>query len=87
MFMVVSSLPFVLPNSMALALADHAAVAGTASALLGALQFLIGALVAPLVGAGGTQSAVPMAAIMTVFALAALATRHVAAGTRRRSEA
>jgi MFS transporter, DHA1 family, multidrug resistance protein len=87
MFVVVSSLPFVLPNSMALALSDHAAVAGTASALLGASQFLTSALVAPLVGAGGTQSAVPMGAIMTVFALAALATRHVAAGTRRRSAA
>ena len=87
MFAVVSSLPFVLPNSMALALSDHAAVAGTASALLGTSQFLIGAFVAPLVGAGGTQSAVPMAALMTVFALAALATRHVAAGTRQRSSA
>ncbi len=83
MFAVVSSLPFVLPNSMALALADHAAVAGTASALLGASQFLMGALVAPLVGAGGTNSAVPMAAIMTTFALAALVTRHVAARSVR----
>jgi MFS transporter, DHA1 family, multidrug resistance protein len=87
MFAVVSSLPFVLPNSMALALADHAAVAGTASALLGASQFLMGAVVAPLVGAGGTGSAVPMAALMTLFALAALATRHVAANTRRKTPA
>ena len=87
MFVVVSSLPFVLPNSMALALSDHAAVAGTASALLGASQFLMSALVAPLVGAAGTESAVPMGAIMTVFALAALATRHIAAGTRRPSAA
>ena len=87
MFVVVSSLSFVLPNSIALALADHAAVAGTASALLGASQFLMGALVAPLVGAGGTTSAVPMAAIMTLVALAALVTRHVAAGARRRSPA
>jgi MFS transporter, DHA1 family, multidrug resistance protein len=87
MFAVVSSLPFVLPNSMALALADHAAVAGTASALLGASQFLMGAVVAPLVGAGGTGSAVPMAALMTLFALAALATRHVAANTRRTTRA
>ena len=53
MFVIVSSLSFVLPNSTALALADHAEVAGTASALLGVLQFLVGALVAPLVGAGG----------------------------------
>ena len=61
------------PNSTALALNDHAAVAGTASALLGMGQFVIGAAVAPLVGAAGTESAVPMAAIMTVVALAALA--------------
>jgi DHA1 family bicyclomycin/chloramphenicol resistance-like MFS transporter len=87
MFVVVSSMSFVLPNSTALALVDHAAVGGTASAVLGALQFVIGALVAPLVGAAGTQSAVPMAAIMTVVALAALATGHVAAGARRRSPA
>ena len=82
MFVIVSSLSFVLPNSTALALADHAEVAGTASALLGVIQFLIGALVAPLVGAGGTESAVPMAAVMTVVALAALVARR-AAGARR----
>ena len=35
MFVIVSSLSFVLPNSTALALADHPEVAGTASALLG----------------------------------------------------
>src|SRR3954453_19759619 len=83
MFVIVSSLSFVLPNSTALALADHADVAGTASALLGVGQFLIGAVVAPLVGAGGTESAVPMAAVMTGAAVAALAARQVA-GARRR---
>jgi DHA1 family bicyclomycin/chloramphenicol resistance-like MFS transporter len=83
MFVIVSSLSFVMPNSTALALADHAKVAGTASALLGVMQFLIGALVAPLVGAGGTESAVPMAVIMTAVALAALAARQFA-GARRR---
>jgi DHA1 family bicyclomycin/chloramphenicol resistance-like MFS transporter len=83
MFVIVSSLSFVLPNSTALALADHAAVAGTASALLGVCQFLIGAVVAPLVGAGGTHSAVPMAAVMTGAALAALAARQFAASRGR----
>ncbi len=78
MFVIVSSLAFVLPNSTALALNDHAAVAGTASALLGMGQFVIGAAVAPLVGAAGTESAVPMAAIMTAVALAALVARHFA---------
>ena len=61
MFVIVSSLAFVLPNSTALALADHPEVAGTASALLGTGQFMIGAAVAPVVGAAGTDSAVPMA--------------------------
>jgi DHA1 family bicyclomycin/chloramphenicol resistance-like MFS transporter len=86
MFVIVSSLAFVLPNSTALALADHPEVAGTASALLGVVQFMVGAAVAPLVGAGGTDSAVPMAAIMTVVALAALAARQAAgarSGSRR----
>ena len=85
MFVIVSSLAFVLPNSTALALADHPEVAGTASALLGVGQFLIGALVAPLVGAGGTDSAVPMAAVMTSVALAALVARHLAGARRRAS--
>src|SRR3954451_6351899 len=76
MFVIVSSLSFVLPNSTALALSDHAEVAGTASALLGTGQFVIGALVAPIVGAGGTASAVPMAAVMTAAALAALVARR-----------
>jgi DHA1 family bicyclomycin/chloramphenicol resistance-like MFS transporter len=83
MFVIVSSLSFVLPNSTALALADHPEVAGTASALLGVGQFLIGAVVAPLVGAGGTESAVPMAAVMTAAAVSALVARRVA-GARRR---
>ena len=78
MFVIVSSLAFVLPNSTALALADHPEVAGTASALLGMGQFVIGALVAPIVGAGGTDSAVPMATVMTIAALAALGARRVA---------
>ena len=68
-FLVMSSLSFVMPNSTALALADQAKVAGTASALLGVIQFLVGGLAAPLVGLGGTGSAVPMAVVM--FSLAA----------------
>ena len=44
---------------------------------------MIGALVAPLVGAAGTESAVPMASVMVTAALLALVARHVA--TRRRS--
>ena len=82
MFVIVSSLSFVLPNSTALALADHAQVAGTASALLGLIQFLVGAIAAPLVGVAGPDSAVPMGVVMALFALGALVALR-AAGPRR----
>ena len=72
-FVVMSSLSFVMPNSTALALADQAKVAGTASALLGVIQFLVGGLAAPLVGIGGTGSAVPMAVVMLSLATGAVA--------------
>jgi DHA1 family bicyclomycin/chloramphenicol resistance-like MFS transporter len=79
MFVVISSLAFVMPNATALALAEHGRVAGTASALIGALQFLIGAVAAPLVGLAGTATAVPMGLVMTVFGLAAVAVAHAPA--------
>jgi DHA1 family bicyclomycin/chloramphenicol resistance-like MFS transporter len=72
MFCIVSSLSFVLPNATALALAEHATVAGTASALLGVIQFLVGAVVAPLVGVAGTGTAVPMAVVMVSLATSGL---------------
>jgi DHA1 family bicyclomycin/chloramphenicol resistance-like MFS transporter len=72
-FVVMSSLSFVMPNSTALALADQAKVAGTAAALLGVIQFLVGGLAAPLVGLGGTGSALPMAVVMLSLATAAVA--------------
>ncbi|MQA15343.1 MAG: Bcr/CflA family multidrug efflux MFS transporter [Pseudonocardiaceae bacterium] len=64
LFLVVSFIGFVMPNSTALALADHPRAAGTASALLGAFQFVIGAVTGPLVGLAGSASAVPMALII-----------------------
>ena len=53
-----------MPNTTMLALADNREVSGSASALLGVCQFIVGALAAPLVGLGGTGSAVPMATVM-----------------------
>ncbi|PZG01947.1 multidrug effflux MFS transporter [Micromonospora deserti] len=43
-----------LPNAPALALSRHGEAAGTAAALLGAVQFGVGALAAPMVGMLGT---------------------------------
>ncbi|MGY1631073.1 multidrug effflux MFS transporter [Geodermatophilus sp. SYSU D01186] len=46
-----------LPNAPALALARHGEAAGSAAALLGAVQFGVGASVAPLVGVLGNDAA------------------------------
>ena len=62
-----------LPNTPALALTRHGEAAGTAAALLGASQFVIGGAAAPLIGAMGSDSAVPMALVMAVTATLALA--------------
>jgi DHA1 family bicyclomycin/chloramphenicol resistance-like MFS transporter len=61
-----------MPNTPALALANHGTEAGTAAAVLGCLQFGIGGLIAPAVGAFGTTTAVPMGvAMLTMSTLAA----------------
>jgi MFS transporter, DHA1 family, multidrug resistance protein len=85
---MLASLGFVLPNAPALALSRHGEAAGTASALLGALQFGLGALTAPLVGALGNDGAT-MGLAMTVgtgVALTAL-TAVVVSGRRRAAAA
>jgi MFS transporter, DHA1 family, multidrug resistance protein len=64
LFVPVATVGMVLPNGASLALDPHPRRAGTASAVLGAGQFALGALVAPLVGLGGERSAVPMALVM-----------------------
>lgn len=73
LFVVVASQGMVGPNTSALALADHPRTAGSASALLGVLQFAIGAVASPLVGVGGTTTALPMAIVIAVCGVCALA--------------
>jgi len=52
------------PNAPAIALSRHGEAAGTAAALLGAAQFVIGGAVAPLVGAFENGTPVPLAVIV-----------------------
>ncbi|GAB4245704.1 MAG: multidrug effflux MFS transporter [Thermoleophilia bacterium] len=73
LFVLVTSLGFVFPNATALALAEHPEAAGSASALLGVLQFIIGAAVAPLVGVAGDATAVPMAVVIALMGVGAMA--------------
>ncbi|WP_435829916.1 multidrug effflux MFS transporter [Micromonospora costi] len=77
LFVFVGSLGMVTPNSTALGLDRHPRHAGTAAALMGTIQSVVGALAAPLVGLGGEGSAVPMAAVIAgavVLALTAVLT-------------
>ncbi len=76
LFVVVASQGFIAPNSSALALLNHGRSAGSASALLGALRFVVGAAAAPLVGLMGERTALPMAAVIVLCALGALAVWH-----------
>jgi DHA1 family bicyclomycin/chloramphenicol resistance-like MFS transporter len=72
LFLVASAIGLVMPNSAALALSGRPPnVAGSASALFGLTQYVVGAAAAPLVGLAGSQSAVPMAIVIGGSAAAA----------------
>ncbi|MEH0828760.1 MULTISPECIES: multidrug effflux MFS transporter [unclassified Micromonospora] len=72
LFAFVGSLGMVMPNSTALALDAHARHAGTAAALMGGIQSVVGALAAPLAGLGGEGSALPMAVVLAGAAILSL---------------
>ena len=63
LWLVLFSVGFALPNAPAVALARHGETAGTAAALLGAVQFGTGALISPVVGVLGNDS-VAMATVI-----------------------
>ena len=62
----------VIPNAPAVALSRHPEAAGTAAALLGAVQFGVGAAVAPLVGVLGNDE-FALALVMATGVIIALA--------------
>jgi DHA1 family bicyclomycin/chloramphenicol resistance-like MFS transporter len=68
---VLCGLGLTFGNAVALALVPHGAVAGSASALLGTSQFLLGATVPPLLSIGGTTG-LAMGLAMGVAAATAL---------------
>ncbi|MCT4352964.1 Bcr/CflA family multidrug efflux MFS transporter [Streptomyces sp. Je 1-79] len=73
LFVLMSAMGLVLPNTNAQALMRTPHAAGSASALLGTSSFLIGAVASPLVGIAGEATAVPMAVVQLVCAAGALA--------------
>jgi MFS transporter, DHA1 family, multidrug resistance protein len=68
----ISSISFISANAMAGALATSRHVAGTASALVGTIQFGLGALSGAAVGAFYNGTAVPMAAVIALTGLMSL---------------
>jgi len=64
LFVVVSSVGVVSTAGFSLAMENYGHSAGSASAFLGSFSYFIGAIVAPLVGLGGGNSAVPMGIVI-----------------------
>jgi len=71
LFVLMSAMALVLPNSNSQGLMRTPHAAGSASALLGTSQFLVGAVASPLVGIAGEDTAVPMAVVQLVSVLVA----------------
>lgn len=74
LFLVVSSVGIVSPASFSLAMQKQGESAGSASAFLGLLPFIGGAIASPLVGIAGDQTAWPMGIVIagctfTAFAI------------------
>jgi DHA1 family bicyclomycin/chloramphenicol resistance-like MFS transporter len=74
LFLIPSSMGMIIPNAMALGMSRHPQTAGSSAALMGVLQYAIGAVLAPIVGLFGEETAYPMAILMIVAATTALAT-------------
>lgn len=70
-FFFVTAIGVVGTASFTLAMERQSRVAGSASALLGLLPFILGALTAPLVGIAGEETAVPMG--LTIFSMCVIA--------------
>ncbi|KAF1053105.1 MAG: Bicyclomycin resistance protein [Stenotrophomonas maltophilia] len=66
LFGAIASLGFLMPNSSACAMAGQGRHAGSASALMGSLQFTVAACASALVGVLHDGSALPMAMVITV---------------------
>ena len=76
-------LGLVLPTTSVLALEEHGAIAGTASAFIGTVQFVTGAVIMLFVGSFLNGTALPMIAGIAACAAASLALAQV---TLRNSE-
>ncbi|MGK9185145.1 Bcr/CflA family multidrug efflux MFS transporter [Priestia filamentosa] len=82
-FFFVSSISIIGTTSFALAIESQGHIAGSASALLGLLPFVLGSLSSPLVGIAGSYTGVPMG--ITIFGASLLAFLSYSILVRKRS--
>jgi MFS transporter, DHA1 family, multidrug resistance protein len=68
---ILAAMGLVIPNAPAVALSRHPDAAGTSAAVLGAVQFGLGAAVAPVVGVLGNDE-IALAVVMTTGMVVAL---------------
>jgi Bcr/CflA subfamily drug resistance transporter len=73
LFVALFGVGTVIPAAMTLGQEQGHAASGAASGVLGSIEFLMGAIASPLVGAFGTGSAAPMAIVMLVAVACAAA--------------
>lgn len=78
LFLTVVCTPMVMGTASALAIGRARHAAGSASALMGALQFGLGALVSPIVGLAGPGTGVPMAVCIVAAVVLGMCARLVA---------
>jgi DHA1 family bicyclomycin/chloramphenicol resistance-like MFS transporter len=72
--MIMAGWGLIGPNALALAMQRYPQSAGAASAVVGFLQFMLGAIAAPLPGLRGTTDPLPMAILLAAFPVAAIVT-------------
>jgi MFS transporter, DHA1 family, multidrug resistance protein len=83
LFLLVAGTGIVNPDATALALSRHPGIAGSASATFGSLRLGLGAVGSSLVGIGGSISGLPLALVVVVATLGALAVFAVIAPRAR----
>lgn len=76
-FVFISSIGIISTSSFSLAIQDQGHIAGSASAMLGLLPFIFGAISAPLVGIAGEHTAIPMGVIMFLASSLAILSYYI----------
>jgi len=84
-FIASALMGLVIPTTSVLALEAHGAIAGTASALLGTLQMLSGAIAMQVVGSFSTGKPLPMVVGMATGALCGVLLTWITLGGQRRA--